>query len=167
LTLSTTRIRHRLRHDRGSVLIELLVAIPTTLAVGGAAMALFGTFSREERYTTERTQAVEAQQIATNQITRDIRQASSATVLNGGSGLRLETYVFQNRAKVATTVTYDCSTGSCRRMIGAGATTGPAVITGVRNPASVFSMTSANHVSVSLRLDDASVVDGAQLVNAP
>ncbi|HEY8582142.1 MAG TPA: hypothetical protein VIL49_04320 [Capillimicrobium sp.] len=147
------------------MLIELLVAIPATVAVGGAAMALLGVFSHEEQFASERTQAVEAQQVATNRITRDIRQASAATVLNGGSGLQLTTYVFSNGAKVPSAVTYDCLTGACTRRVG----TGPAtpVITGVRNPTSVFSMTTSTHVSVSLRLDDASVTDGARLVNAP
>lgn len=163
---SLNRLLHRLPEERGSVLIELLVAIPSALAVGGAAMALLGTFSREEQFASERTQAVESQQVASNQITRDIRQAKSAVVLNGGSGLQLDTFVFQNGAKAASIVTYECSTGACRRIIG-GAATGPAVISGLENPGSVFSMTSTDHVTVTLELPDASIVDGAQLVNAP
>jgi Flp pilus assembly protein TadG len=163
-------LRHRLADDRGTTLIELLVVIPGLLTVAGAAMALSGIFAHEERTTASRTSVVEAQRIASERITREIRQASAATVLGGGSGLRLSTYVFQNRVKTPATVTYDCSTGTCTRAV-APATAGTPLIAGVRNPSSVFAMPTAATVTLTLQVDvphqssDATVVDGAQLVN--
>jgi hypothetical protein len=164
------RLRQRLGAEDGTTLIELLVVIPGLLTVAGAAMALSGIFAHEERTTASRTSVIEAQRVATERVTREIRQASAATVLGGGSGLRLTTYVFQNRVKTPATVTYDCSTGTCTRTV-APATTGAQLIAGVRNAASVFAMPSASTVTVTLEVDvphqatDATVVDGAQLVN--
>lgn len=168
-------LRHRLRSERGSALIEVLVAIPTALAVGGAIAAVSGVFGHSQAVTQGRSEAIAEQQVATDRLTREIRQARAA-VNPGGDRAALQITTLSN-----TAVRYVCApdptggTRTCRRQVPNGgtwpaATGGTTLVRGVVN-SDVFTVSGAY---VELRLEVRSpdgkrslaLDDGVGLANA-
>jgi len=169
------RPARRLAGERGSALIELLVAIPMIITVFGAVASLSGVFGHTAGVTAERSESIAAGQVATDRMTREIRQARSITVVSGQE-VRLETYLrpAAGGRKALGTVRYVCQTGVCARSeLGSDSTWSPGVtvVDGVTNP-TVFSSDQANFVSITLHLDqpgqarDLVVDDGVAVANA-
>lgn len=100
---------HRLTDQRGTTLVELLVAIPAALIVAAAILPLSGVFNDTEKANANRTTAIQAQQVALARLTREIRQAAAATVPATGQ-LQLTIPVANaDGTNDSSTVTYDCT----------------------------------------------------------
>lgn len=165
----------RLAGERGSTLVELLVAIPMIVTVVGAVASISGVFGHAAGVTAERSESIASTQVATDRMTREIRQARSITVVSGEE-VRLETYVrpAAGTRKTIGTVRYRCAAGACTRselVSGTTWTTPVTVVEGVTN-STVFSSDQPKFVSVTLHLDqpgqarDLVVDDGVALANA-
>jgi Tfp pilus assembly protein PilW len=124
-------IAARLRDERGVSLIELLVAIPTAIAVvGGAVMFMIVSFHQQNAISSR---ALASNQAAAGlqQLTQDLREAFQPT---GGSGVSVSTtgattsISFQiptpGSASTGQSVTWTCpstaatSIGTCTRTLG-------------------------------------------------
>lgn len=123
-----------LRSERGTTLIELLVAIPAAVAVTVAAMGLAGVFGRSQQVVDDHSHAVSSAQVALDRLTRDIREANAVSAPSpnsSGSTLQLSTQVGQaDGSHIAETVSWTCAASTaqtaahlatCTRMV-AGAT---------------------------------------------
>jgi Tfp pilus assembly protein PilW len=177
----STLIR-RLSHQRGTTLVELLVVIPLGLLIFGAVLTISGIFVSGEKATAQRTQGIEAQQIALGRMTHDIREASGHAPITSPDALTL-TYTWKDAGKPDQTIAYDCSEPAddgapgtdCWRTVTAADGTELSharVLTGVTND-DVFSGT-ANYVAIHVKVHvpgksattTMTLRDGAQLANA-
>lgn len=174
MTAGEGRLR-RLAGERGSTLVELLVAIPMIVTVFGAVASISGVFGHTAGVTAARSESIAATQVATDRMTREIRQSRSVTVVSGEE-VRLQTYVrpAAGGRKALGTVRYRCAAGTCSRSeLGADSTwsTPIPVVEGVTNT-TVFHSDEPNFVSITLHLDqpgqarDLVVADGVALANA-
>ncbi len=161
------RLSLDLSSERGTTLIELLVAIPAALAVAGAAMLVAGVFSDNERRVENRAGAIGSAQVVLDRMARDIRQASSVQVQNLSNGsvtngpqLQLTTFVGSVTGGVTShasgSVTWSCpaasgSLSTCTRKVGTGTAVPQLTIsTGDGGSTSIFSQASgSSYVSIS------------------
>jgi hypothetical protein len=164
-----TNLPDKLASERGSVLMELLIAIPSTLAVFGAIAAMSGVFSHSQQVVQERSQSIEEQQVGAARMTREIRQATSATVVSPQE-LRVKT------PRVKGELRFLCAGKECTRsVIAPDGTEGPRIlfIDGITTDA-VFSGRPPNvpnpaFVGISFDVGGRSVSidDGVAVTNAP
>lgn len=167
-----TTILHKLAGERGTALIELLVAIPSALAVFGAVAALSGVFGNSERANAARTASIETQQVAMARMTREIRQASAITPTATATPA---TTITLTVAGHADQVRYDCSGASapyvCRRSSPPAAQPQGRELFTVTDP-HIFTVSDGNYVSITASVDvpghgAVTVSDGAALQNSP
>jgi type II secretory pathway pseudopilin PulG len=153
----------------GFMLIELLVAMGLTLVVFGAMLDVMMVAFRDQSESGQRAHATQLGSGMVERMTREIRQASQATVENAtgaaatpGGRLDLLTPVVPSSGGTSTTqhVVYDCtSAGQCTRALGpvGGALGSPTlVIAQVANGTTVFSGSpgASNPTFISLALDE-------------
>jgi hypothetical protein len=164
-----SHITDKLTDERGSALIELLVAIPASLAVFGAVASLSGVFGTSQRVTQERSESIQEQQVGAAQMTKEIRQATTATVVSPQE-------LLVTTPRVAGQVRFLCTGDSCTRSVVAldgTESTRIEFVTGLDDD-DVFSKPPDNpsFVSISLHVDggngerDLSIDDGVAVTNA-
>lgn len=112
--------RHRLvREQRGTTLIEVLVAIPMAVALLGLVTQAFVTGSRDQRRLELRTAALNQANTGLERMTRELRQANwvfftSSQVIDAEAMVRPG----PTEQAVQRHVRYDCSAGACWRYEG-------------------------------------------------
>jgi prepilin-type N-terminal cleavage/methylation domain-containing protein len=117
-----SRLRTSLRSQYGFTMPEMLVATAMSLTIVAAGVALLGSNGRAEPQLRSRAAQIQQARTATDRLTRELRQASNATI-TGGSQLLVLTYVPGSPCGVTTPgapykcdVLYTCSTGgTCTR----------------------------------------------------
>lgn len=170
-------IRHRLSDQRGSALIELLVAIPTALAVGGAIATISGVFGNSQAVTQGRSEAIAEQQVATERLTREIRQARAA-VNPGGDPASLQiTTLGGSYVRFVCAADPGGETRTCRRQVPQADGTWPSAATGTTFAervvnADVFTVSGAYvELHLQVRSPDGertlALDDGVGLANTP
>jgi prepilin-type N-terminal cleavage/methylation domain-containing protein len=130
------RLPRRLQDQSGFTLVELLVAMPIALIVLTMAMLALAFAVRNEQSAREHSEALRAQQIGLEQMTRELREAASFTFLDSE---RVEFTMWSRPANGLRRVGYTCSsvTNQCIRQEGpvGGALSGSRVILdGLVNP---------------------------------
>jgi Tfp pilus assembly protein PilW len=146
-------LRRIAAEESGVSLTELLVSISVGVLVVFGAFQFNDTAGRSQAATSARAEALQQAQTGLERMTRDLRQAATVTVPTSES-IEMSTYVKSPTAAASLqTVRYVCASGTCTRLAGA-ATTGPAVVTSVRN-ADVFDPEPAldpRYVGIKLRV---------------
>jgi Tfp pilus assembly protein PilW len=129
----------RLRHDEtGVTLMETVVGATIAVVVFGATMSLYFGAAHSQEATSARTRTTQTAQSMLERMTREIRQSTSATVMNSQI-IDLQTPVRSGPTGTATLlhVRYDCSQAqTCTRDAGTGASLSgqpSTVIEGVTN----------------------------------
>ena len=154
---------HRLMTEQaGMTLIELLIAMVMTVVVFGTTLDVIFVGFRDQTASGNRAAATQLSSAIVERMTREIRQASQATIENGtgalaspGGRLDLETPVFTAGGSTTTQhVLYDCTSANrCTR--DQGPANGPLsgsptlVIAQVTNPTTVFSGSTASNPTVA------------------
>jgi prepilin-type N-terminal cleavage/methylation domain-containing protein len=123
------------RSERGFTLIELLVAATVGMLVLGGAVTVFIGAVRSEPRTASKVTALQQGRVATERITRELRQGVEVLPGSTSSQLSLITYVKETCAGApasqsrACRVTYSCGGGVCTRAVQApaGGVSSPAV----------------------------------------
>jgi prepilin-type N-terminal cleavage/methylation domain-containing protein len=112
----TTRVRlprRRLQDQSGFTLVELLVAMPIALIVLMIAMGAVATALRGELSSRQHSEALRAQQVGLERMTRELREATSFNFLNSR---RVEFNAWSRNANGLRHIGYDCTSGtSCIR----------------------------------------------------
>jgi prepilin-type N-terminal cleavage/methylation domain-containing protein len=128
----------RLQDQSGFTLVELLVAMPIALIVLTMAMLALAFAVRNEQSAREHSEALRAQQVGLERMTRELREATTFRFLTSQL-VEFDGYVRSGGgAGVLRKIRYDCSSGtSCIRQEGpvGGAVSGSRVIVdGLVNP---------------------------------
>ena len=133
-------------------LIEFLTVMTMAIVVFAGAVGFYQVVVNRTEDTTARADTLSSSRVAMEQITRDIREGTTATVGSGGASLTIVTPLEQ--------IIYSCSAGSCTRSTKtlAGVTTGnPRVtISGLNASTVVFqsaTITGAAHASIRVTLN--------------
>jgi type II secretory pathway pseudopilin PulG len=129
------RARELRRSERGFTLIELLVAAAMGMVVIGGAVTVFIGAVRSEPRTASKITALQQGRVATERITRELRQGIEIVDGSTTSQLSLITYVSETCAGAPATqsqaclVSYSCGGEACTRTVQApdGSATGPTV----------------------------------------
>lgn len=112
------RLIRRLQDQSGFTLVELMVAMPIALIVLTMAMLAVATTVRNEQTTREHTLALRDQQVGLEQLTRELREATSFRFLTSQL-VEFDAYVRTNGVGALRKVRYDCSSGThCVRQEG-------------------------------------------------
>ena len=107
------RLPRRLQDQSGFTLVELLVAMPIALIVLSMAMLSIAFAVRSERSAREHSEALRAQQVGLERMTRELREATSFTFLDSQ---RVEFTAWSRPANGLRRIGYDCTSGtSCIR----------------------------------------------------
>jgi prepilin-type N-terminal cleavage/methylation domain-containing protein len=115
---SQVRFFRRLREQSGFTLVELLVAMPIALLVLSMAMLAVGTTVRNEQRAREHTEALRQQQIGLEQLTRELREATSFQFLTSQL-VEFNAYVRTSGTGELRKIRYDCTSGKhCVRQEG-------------------------------------------------
>jgi prepilin-type N-terminal cleavage/methylation domain-containing protein len=110
------RLPRRLQDQSGFTLVELLVAMPIALLVLSMAMLAVTTAVRGELSSREHSEALRAQQVGLERITRELREATSFSFLDSQ---RVEFNAWSRAASGLRKVRFDCSSGTdCIRQEG-------------------------------------------------
>ena len=123
------RLPRRLQDQSGFTLVELLVAMPIALIVLSMAMLALGFAVRSERSAREHSEALRAQHVGLERMTRELREATAFTFLDSQ---RVEFTAWSRPANGLRRIGYACSssTNQCIRQEGpvGGALSGSQVI---------------------------------------
>jgi prepilin-type N-terminal cleavage/methylation domain-containing protein len=112
--------------ERGFTLVELLVAMTIGMVVLGGAVTVFIGAVRSGPRTSSQVTAVQQGRVATERITRELRQGLDvlAVPTPTANQLALITYVKQSSctgspaaSSIPCRVTYSCSAGACSRAV--------------------------------------------------
>lgn len=165
----------RARDQSGFTLVELLVATVLGLVVMGAGVMVFTASIKSQPRVTSRSAQIQQARTAMENLTRELRQASSVTNATS-QGLTMVTWV--NSATCggsysATSrqcqVSYICTAGICTRtetnVDGTGTGSSRQVVKGLSN-SNVFTYAPACSPPVGAGEDSISVSDGVALRNA-
>jgi hypothetical protein len=173
----TPGIRQRLSDERGSALIELLVAIPTALAVGAAIATISGAFGSSQAVTQVRSETMADQQVATDRLTREIRQAKTAANLGTDKATLQITTLSDAAVRFVCATDPAGATRTCRRQVPQANGTWPAANSGTTLMQRVVNsdVFTVDGAFVDIRLEVRSpdgeraltLGDGAGLANAP
>jgi type II secretory pathway pseudopilin PulG len=169
------------RSEGGFTLIELLVSAMIGMVVIGGAVTVFIGAVRSEPRTASRITALQQGRVATERITRELRQGIEVLDGSTSSQLSLISYVNGTCAGAPATqsqacqVTYSCSGEACTRVVKApdGSVSGPAVqvVSGLASTdVFTYSTSEPEYVGVELTFKTheggpAVVADGASLRN--
>jgi prepilin-type N-terminal cleavage/methylation domain-containing protein len=111
-------MRHRMKDQAGFTLVELLAAMPIALIVLSLAMLAVATTVRNEQRTREHTAALRDQQVGLEQLTRELREATSFSFLTSQL-VEFDAYVRTGGTGALRKIRYDCSSGKhCLRQEG-------------------------------------------------
>jgi competence protein ComGC len=112
------RFSPRLRDQSGFTLVELLVAMPIAMIVLSIAMLAIATTVRNEQSAREHSEALRAQQAGLEQLTRELREATSFRFLTSQL-VEFDAYVRTTGTGTLRKIRYDCSSGThCIRQEG-------------------------------------------------
>jgi type II secretory pathway pseudopilin PulG len=120
----------RLKDQTGFTLVELMVAMPIAMIVLSLAMLAVATTVRNEQRTREHTEALRQQQVGLEQLTRELREATSFRFLTS-QWVEFTAYVRTSGTGTLRQIRYDCRSGThCLRQEGpvGGALSGNAII---------------------------------------
>jgi len=123
-------MRRRLQDQSGFTLVELLVAMPIAMIVLTLAMYALATTVRNEQRARQHSEALRAQQVGLEQLTRELREATSFQFLTSQL-VEFNAYVRSSGTATLRKVRYDCTSGEhCLRQEGApdGAVSGNRII---------------------------------------
>jgi prepilin-type N-terminal cleavage/methylation domain-containing protein len=137
------RLPRRLQDQSGFTLVELLVAMPIALIVLSMAMLAVGVVARSEQRAREHSEALRAQQVGLERMTRELREATSFRFLTS-QVVEFDAYVRSGGAGTLRKIRYDCSSGTeCIRQEGpvGGAVAGSGVIIDALENPDVFEPT--------------------------
>jgi type II secretory pathway pseudopilin PulG len=112
------RLPRRLKDQSGFTLVELLVAMPIAIVVLSMAMLAVATTVRNEQRSREHVEALRSQQIGLEQLTRELREATSFRFLTSQL-VEFDAYVRTTGTGTLRKIRYDCSSGThCIRQEG-------------------------------------------------
>jgi type II secretory pathway pseudopilin PulG len=108
----------RLQDQSGFTLVELLVAMPIAMIVLSLAMVSVATVVRNEQRSRDHKETLRAQQVGLEQLTRELREATSFTFLTSQL-VEFNGWVRTGGTAVQRRIRYDCSSGThCVRQEG-------------------------------------------------
>jgi Tfp pilus assembly protein PilW len=127
----------RLKDQSGFTLVELLVAMPIAMIVLSMAMLAVATTVRNEQRSREHKEALRAQTIGLERLTRELREATSFRFLTSQL-VEFNGWVRTGGTAEQRSIRYDCTSGSyCLRQEGPlnGAVSGNTrIIDALENP---------------------------------
>jgi prepilin-type N-terminal cleavage/methylation domain-containing protein len=106
--------------DQGFSLIEVLITITLLAIVLGSLLTVFESVQRSAAFVQNRSESLDTMRLAIDQMTKEIRQASSVSASSTASMIDMNTYVLG----VAKRVVYLASGTSLSRSVDGG----PAVV---------------------------------------
>jgi type II secretory pathway pseudopilin PulG len=108
----------RLKNQSGFTLVELLVAMPIAIVVLSMAMVAVAITVRNEQRSREHVEALRSQQVGLEQLTRELREATSFRFLTSQL-VEFDAYVRTTGTGTLRKIRYDCSSGThCIRQEG-------------------------------------------------
>jgi type II secretory pathway pseudopilin PulG len=112
------RFPRRLKDQSGFTLVELLVAMPIAIVVLSMAMVAVAITVRNEQRSREHVEALRSQQVGLEQLTRELREATSFRFLTSQL-VEFDAYVRTTGTGTLRKIRYDCSSGThCIRQEG-------------------------------------------------
>ena len=102
--------------DAGFTLIEVLITVTLLVVVVGSMMGVFESVQRSEAFVQNRSEALDEMRLAIDQMSKDIRQATSVSANSTPSYIDIQTYVLG----VSKEVVYQATGSTLTRKVGTG-----------------------------------------------
>ena len=173
-----THARLRLRGERGTMLIEFLVAIVILSAVLGAILSLYRVSANQQRRVEGGVRGLVGQKNDLERMSRELRQATQVCTVspscntpfsnassidfercspNGSGGCTLKWVRFDCSGTPAQAVPPNLTTRACLRSeavtpAGLGTSQKPLVRNVMTTPTGIFTLTGTSYVTISLRV---------------
>jgi prepilin-type N-terminal cleavage/methylation domain-containing protein len=120
--------------EAGFSLIEVMITVALLAVVVGALLTIFESVQRSAAFVQNRSETLDSMRLVVDQMTKEIRQASSVSATSTASTITMNTYVLG----VPKTIVYEASGSSLTRSVDGG----PAVVLQTRlTSTSIFTYT--------------------------